>query len=375
VAVKTSPVSAHTPARDDGAARRFALGPAPEVFARASAQLRQRVQFDSAGWFAMDPSTLLPTNPTLIENVNAGDRGSFWERECGGEDAMLFRDLARAGQPVSTLRAATDGNPERSTRFREHLSPTGYGDELRGVFRRGDRTWGAVSLLRDRDREPFSSRDVALVARLAAELATELADLARTPPLSGTTVAGGSGTALFEASGALLSIDEQADRWLSDLSAKSTGADPSSGYTTALVSRAVAVAAGRLRCPPAARLRMRSGHWLTLTTARLRSRHGSLGPVAMTIQPAHPAHVSPLLIEAYSLTLREREVTQAVARGLSNAEIAAELLMSPHTVRDHLKVIFGKIDVSSRGELAAKLYAGLYAPVHHDVDSFTHTSW
>jgi DNA-binding CsgD family transcriptional regulator len=42
--------------------------------------------------------------------------------------------------------------------------------------------------------------------------------------------------------------------------------------------------------------------------------------------------------------------------------IGAELHLSPHTVRDHLKAIFAKVDVASRGELSAKLFAEHYAP-------------
>jgi DNA-binding CsgD family transcriptional regulator len=53
-----------------------------------------------------------------------------------------------------------------------------------------------------------------------------------------------------------------------------------------------------------------------------------------------------------------------VARGYGAAEIADALLLSAHTVRDHVKTIFDKVGVSSRGELVAKQFAEHYAPVH-----------
>ncbi|GAA2805656.1 hypothetical protein GCM10010470_46140 [Saccharopolyspora taberi] len=46
-----------------------------------------------------------------------------------------------------------------------------------------------------------------------------------------------------------------------------------------------------------------------------------------------------------------------MAGGLPTAEIAASLFISPHTVRDHLKAVFGKAGVSSRGELVARLFS------------------
>jgi len=60
-------------------------------------------------------------------------------------------------------------------------------------------------------------------------------------------------------------------------------------------------------------------------------------------------------MRAWALTPREREVTRLVIDGLSSDDIAAALFISVHTVRDHLKVIFGKVGVSSRRDLAAAL--------------------
>jgi len=63
------------------------------------------------------------------------------------------------------------------------------------------------------------------------------------------------------------------------------------------------------------------------------------------------------------LTQREVEVLRLLARGLSNKEIAARLLISPKTVGNHVEHIYAKIDTSSRA--AASLFAmqhGLFEP-------------
>jgi DNA-binding NarL/FixJ family response regulator len=63
-----------------------------------------------------------------------------------------------------------------------------------------------------------------------------------------------------------------------------------------------------------------------------------------------------------SLTDREREVAVVLARGLSNAEIAAELFMSVPTVKTHLSRILDKLGATNRVQAAIAIHeAGLGA--------------
>jgi DNA-binding NarL/FixJ family response regulator len=55
-----------------------------------------------------------------------------------------------------------------------------------------------------------------------------------------------------------------------------------------------------------------------------------------------------------SLTAREREVLQLLARGLRNKEIAARLIVSERTVNFHLANIYAKLHVSGRTEALSK---------------------
>ncbi len=55
---------------------------------------------------------------------------------------------------------------------------------------------------------------------------------------------------------------------------------------------------------------------------------------------------------ALSLTPRERDVLALVAQGSSDKEIAADLSISLHTVKTHLRNILSKLQVSSRHEAA-----------------------
>lgn len=53
-----------------------------------------------------------------------------------------------------------------------------------------------------------------------------------------------------------------------------------------------------------------------------------------------------------TLTERERDVAEGVARGLSNADIAAELYMGVPTVKTHVGRIFAKLGVENRVQVA-----------------------
>ena len=63
-----------------------------------------------------------------------------------------------------------------------------------------------------------------------------------------------------------------------------------------------------------------------------------------------------------SLTSREREVLNLLARGMSNAAIAEELFITNKTVKNHLSRIYEKIGVHSRAEAIA-LWLGRPRPL------------
>jgi len=63
----------------------------------------------------------------------------------------------------------------------------------------------------------------------------------------------------------------------------------------------------------------------------------------LTPQPPTPTGTYPA-----GLTRREVEVLRLIAQGLSDAQVAEQLVLSAHTVHAHLRAIYGKLDVTSR---------------------------
>jgi ATP/maltotriose-dependent transcriptional regulator MalT len=58
--------------------------------------------------------------------------------------------------------------------------------------------------------------------------------------------------------------------------------------------------------------------------------------------------------DAHPLTRRELEVLRLIARGMSNQEVAASLVISEHTVHRHVSNVLGKLGVSSRTAAVAQ---------------------
>jgi DNA-binding CsgD family transcriptional regulator len=340
------------------------------VFDAASARLRGLVPFDAAAWLGTDPGTGLPTSPVRIDDLDAVTHSlcsAHWQHELLADDVNVFRDLARADVPAAAFRSTVGAEPERSPRYRRFLRPLGLADELRTVLRVGDAPWGPITLWRREGAPPFTDQETATLAALAAPIGEALRRHARPTAPGLDPRPDRPGMLLFDADGELVSADEEARRWLDELPPE-PGVPTDHGvlpiWMLITVFRAGAIRHGAGDGTARTRVRTRHGRWLACHASCLRAADGSAGDVALVVEPAPPAAVAPLVVEAYDLTAREQEIVHLLARGAGTAEIADELFLSKHTVRDHVKAIFAKAGVTSRGELVAKLFAEFYEPTH-----------
>jgi DNA-binding CsgD family transcriptional regulator len=246
----------------------------------------------------------------------------------------------------------------------------GLGDELRGVFRTGETTWGMVALWRDAGQTPFSPAEEKLLSDLSAPIGEAFRRSALLRLATDQTTPEGPGLLVFDRDGALLSYNQQAQAWLDELpqtpGEPAAGGVPISTGVRAVLGLAQATAAGVESGAARVRIQSRRGRWLLVHAFPMCGQPGVQGSIAVIIEPAKASEIAPIILRAYELSPREQEISCLLGHGLTTTEIAQRLYLSPHTVRDYIKSIFDKVGVSSRGELVARIFADHYAePLRH----------
>jgi DNA-binding CsgD family transcriptional regulator len=326
-------------------------------------RLRTVVPVDAAFCATVDPATLLFTG-SMVEEIPEHATPAFLANEFLQDDVNKFVALARAAQPVQSLYAATRGEPEGSQRYREILVPIGFGDELRAALRIGNVTWGVMCLHRDLAGSGFTSAEAAFLARIAPQFALGLRTALLIDEATTNSSPDGPGLVVLADDLSIAAVTAPAERWLAEVSDWPQRNEPPQTIR-AVAARLQALEqepeSSAALLMPRARVQTRSGQWLVLHASRLSGPRGN-GQIAVILEPASPAEVMPLVLQAYALTDREAEVAQLVLRGNSTAEITANLCITALTVQQHLKSVFDKTGVHSRREFVAQLFAQQYLP-------------
>jgi DNA-binding CsgD family transcriptional regulator len=313
-------------------------------------------------YYTLDPASLLATShyhDGLPEIPHDWLALEYYE-----DDFNKMADIARSARGVATLDEATGGDVTRSRKYRLSMEPLGSDQEvIAGLRTRSGEVWGALALYREPGQPLFDAEELEFLRQLS----THLAEGAR----RGLLIGEASDPEGPEAPGLLVlnhdwqveSATPGVERWLDEL--------PDGDWQTSgkLPAAVLAVAGRALRTAGGsdspgeiafARALSQSGQWIVIHGASLVS--DGRRRVAVIIEPAHPARITPLLMAAYELTDREQEITRLVLQGDSTTQIAQRLVLSPHTVQEHLKNIFDKTGVRSRRDLVGKVFFSHYEP-------------
>ncbi|MCA1668178.1 MAG: LuxR C-terminal-related transcriptional regulator [Thermomicrobia bacterium] len=328
-----------------------------EVFRR----LRALIPFDAYWCTTADPATLLPTG-AVTEDLPAPLIPAIIANEYRADDVNKFTQLARSRRPVNTLFDAAHGRPETSVRYRDILAPMGFGNEVRAVLRADGVCWGLMCLHRERHARGFTATEIATLAQIAPHLAVGLRTALLHDDLAVAPRDDGPGLVLLGTDLTIAALSPTAERLLTDLDDWPHSGDvPQAVRAVAHRLEALAHADDDRALLPRVRVRARSGQWLALHASRLAGPRAA-GQIAVTIEPARPIEVAPLILAAYNLTERETQVAQLVLQGRATDEVVNELAISALTVQQHLKAIFDKVGVRSRRELVAQVFAQRYWP-------------
>lgn len=337
-------------AHRDLGVREFALA--------ASRMIARAVPFDGVCLVTMDPASLLPTSEVVENGLPPAAVARMAEIEVDGRDVNSFAVLAGVRGHTAILSQATGGDLHRSQRHREARAPHGFGDELRAVLVDERTPWGALTLLRTADRRHFTPAETEVVASVTRHLGEGL----RRAMLSGAVPHGSAadedsvGLVVLAPDNTITLADPAGERWLAELGSPGVGC-PLPSPLGAVARRARRAADERRATELAmarARVRGPSGQWLLVRGSRLGADPDA--PTALIIGPAGPDELAALVASAHRLTRQERTITELIACGYGTDGIAARLHLSAWTVQDHLKSIFDKVGVRTRGELIARLF-------------------
>jgi DNA-binding CsgD family transcriptional regulator len=330
------------------------------LFDRLSGLIGKAVPFDAACWETTDPATMLPTSGMTI-NLPEEAAPAYFENEYSHIDVNKFHDLAQQDRPVGRLSDATGGDLSRSRRYTELYAPRGFEHELRAALIDGDSCWGAVALIRSRRRPNFNDFELAFVESVAAHIGRALR-IAYLVSASGVdNDPDPPGVIVIDNDDRVESMTGAGETWLSQL--RESAMTQGGGLPLpiqAVVAKFRGLSPTTANLAPSLRVRTRMGRWVTLHAAAMSG--ASPGAVAVVVQHARPVEIVPLMLASYGLTHREAEVAQLALLGLPTKAIAGRLGISPYTAQDHLRVIYAKLEVPGRQELAARVFYDRYWP-------------
>ena len=212
---------------------------------------------------------------SAYRNTLVGSPARLVHNETVEHDLHRFTDLARRPSPVGTLGGGAPGE-EHSTRLHEILAEQGFSRELRLALHDRGTLWGALVLLRERGRPAFTREQAVAATAIAPPLTQAVRQVSvrlrgqPPPPLA-------PGVAIVRPDDTAEAISPQAAAWFSDFAA----AEQPLPY---IALQAVAAARTRLgaRADQLARIRTRSGRWLSLAACPLDNDR-----VAVVVQPGH----------------------------------------------------------------------------------------
>jgi DNA-binding CsgD family transcriptional regulator len=330
--------------RDIAALAASGLG-VSDLHAAAIRLLEAKVGTDLSCWATIDPEMLAISMMTSGEAQIPTEYEPFLaESEYSADEPHRFATLAARREPMARLSDLPERDRNRCLRFNNVWRPLGLDQELRVLFLADGMCWGGAGMVRT--GHDFTDRETDFLAAVAPAVAaaTRLAVRSEAHRLMPS---GQPAIVVVGPRGELRAITAAAQEWQERFDQIAPGRFMV--MMQLMAGGARTATSGGFR----ARLRDARGQWAVLKASPLIGEDED--QIAVTVEPASGDQLLGLLLVAYGLTARERDLCREVINGGSTSEIAGRLFISSNTVQDHLKSIFAKVGVRSRGELVARL--------------------
>ena len=320
------------------------------------------------GFYVLDPSDLRPTS--VVATVP--DRFlAHYEEEGRQDDPVL--DAAVADGAVATSSRLPAGRPWKSSRVYGVLQEAGFGHSLEApVLVDGD-VAATLNIARPVDTSPFSRGDAHCMSVIADHVGAALTRARRYQQISDEALvladaldAADQPIVVTTIDGQLIYSNRMAGRRLPDCPATYLQrGEPvlveALEQLRGVNRRVVTVFEHRPECENSegcefgncTEAHLRTSGFLAVKAVRLRSRADAV----VAFLSHRPEHGGGLPDHSLPLSPRERQIADMVSKGLTNRQIAALSYVSENTVKQHLKHIFSKMNVSSRAELVQAVWA------------------
>lgn len=301
------------------------------------------LQVDAWAWLLTDPVTAVGTSP--VADVP-------WLSDL--PDQIRWKYLSSVNRwtslegPAGRLHHATDGDLALSPVWRHVLCRWSVVDAASLVLRDRHGTWGFLELWRCRPARPFTAEEEALLVAVAPLLTTALRRLAATTFDGPTDSAAVPVVLVLSERLQVRAQTPETDGLLRRLLPAPPDVPPVPAVAYNVAAQLLAREAGVDGNDASARLAAGGGRWIVARATRLGD------DVAVVLSPASGTERLDVFVRASGLSERERQLVRHLADGCDTRTVAARMVLSEHTVQDHLKAVFGKTGVRSRRVLLAR---------------------
>lgn len=317
-----------------------------ELRAALRSALRDLMPFEHYAWLLTDPRSWVGTAP-LADVPSLTDV----------PELVRLKYLTATNRwtdvsEVSTLRAASAGEPARSRIWRELLAGYGVDDVASLVFRDRFGCWGFLDLWRMGGS--FTDAECELLADVVpivtSALRRSLARLFEYEP-SWSDQPPEPVVLLLSENLRPLGQTPAVDTRLRELLPTPAEASPVPAAAFNVAAQLLAREQGVDGHAPTARAYAGRGRWTTVSAARLT---GDAPAIAIDFEATSPTDRSELFARVVGFSHRERELLDHLVAGRDTRTIARLMFVSEHTVQDHLKNMFAKAGVRGRRLLVAR---------------------